>query len=252
MQIGLEDILTNATTETTALGQVVDFMQSAMREYASLIQGLAGDNLSGLTAYGAVLEADFDTARMAATSVLVLKWIDLALLRRIAEHGPTLGSKHISAPVVMTPDYIAESLDTFPLEMLEIHQRRATLAGQDHFAELDIQPEHLRLQCEREFKRILIRMRQGLLAAAGRVTALEELEVGVGVDTVRTARGLVWLRCNRASLGREALVSECEQVCGSALNGLRAALELYGEHGMREFDALYHDVETLAKVADAS
>lgn len=231
---------------------MVDFMQPAMREYASLLLDLAGENLSGLTAYGPVLEADFDRTRMAATSVMVLNRIDLALLRRIAEHGPTLGSKHISAPIVMTPDYIAESLDTFPLELLEIHQRRATLAGRDHFAELDIQAEHLRLQCEREFKRILIRLRQGLLAAAGRVTAIGELVVGVGMDIVRTARGLVWLRGNRTGLTREALLSECERICGGSLTGLRAALELYGEHGMREFDALYHDVETLAKVADAS
>ena len=243
--------MTNATAETAGPGQVVDFMQPAMREYASLLQDSAGDNLSGLTAYGPVLEASFDTTKMAASSVLVLNRIDLALLRRIAEHGPALGSKHISAPIVMTPDYISGSLDTFPLELLEIHQRRATLAGRDHFADLEIQPEHLRLQCEREFKRILIRLRQGLLAAAGRVMALDELEVGVGMDIVRTARGLVWLRGNRASLGREALVSECERICGGTLNGLRAALELYGDHGMREFDALYFDVETLAKVADA-
>lgn len=242
--------MTNTTAESTSASQVVELMRPACEQYVSMMQDLAGDNLSGLTAYGTVLDADFDAARMAASSVLVLERIDLTLLRRLAEHGANLGRKHITAPVVMTPDYITGSLDTFPLELLEIHQRHATLAGRDHFADLEFQPEHMRLQCEREFKRILIRLRQGLLAAAGRELAIEELEIDIGQHILRTVRGLLWLKGNAAYASRDAVVSECERLVGESLAGIRGALELYGEHGMRQFDDLYHDVERLARVAD--
>lgn len=242
--------MTETTTTATDPARIVDFMQPACAQYTALMQDLAGDNLAGLTAYGPVLDSDFDATRMTASSVLVLDQIDLSLLRRIAEHGPELGRKHLAAPVVMTPDYIRGSLDTFPLELLEIHQHHATLAGRDFFDDLTFQTEHVRLQCEREFKRILIRLRQGLLAASGRELAIEELELDIGQHILRTARGLLWLKGKADHASRDTVVSECERLVGDSLPGIRGALELYGEHGMRQFDALYHDVESLAQVAD--
>jgi len=242
--------LSETSTEQTDQTQIVDFMRPGCEKYAGLIRQLAGESLAGLTAYGPVLDSDFDATRMTASSVLVLDGIDLSLLRRIAEHGPELGRKHLAAPVVMTPGYIRGSLDTFPLELLEIHQHHATLAGRDFFDDLSLQVEHVRLQCEREFKRILIRLRQGLLAASGRELAIEELELDIGQHILRTARGLLWLKGNTDYASRDTVVSECERLVGESLAGVRGALELYGEHGMRQFDALYHDVESLARVAD--
>lgn len=242
--------MTTAATDSIDVSGVADFMRPAMRDYAGLIQNLAGDNLAGLTAYGPVLDPAFDTTRMAAASVMVLKEVDLQLLRSLAAEGSKLGAKNISAPVVMTPDYITGSADTFPLELLEIQQRYTTLIGEDYFAGLTFEPEHMRLQCEREFKRILIRLRQGLLAAAGREQEIEALELDIGQHLLRAARGLLWLKGEMQLLQRDAVVEACERLAGSALNGLRGALDLYGQHGMREFDALYNDVEQLAKVAD--
>lgn len=243
-------VLIDAATHSGDPPQVVDFMQSPLQACTELIERLVGDRLAGLTAYGAVLDADFDVARMTATCVLVLREIDLSLLRRLAEHGPKLGAKHMAAPIVMTPAYISASLDTFPLELLEIHQHHKTLAGDDHFADMEIQPEHLRLQCEREFKRILIRLRQGLLAAAGREQVLEELQIDVGQHVMRAARGLLWLKGERHYARREEVLDACRRLASVSLDGVRNALDLYGEHGPQQFDAIYHDVERLARVAD--
>ena len=67
----------------------------------------------------------------------------------------------------MTPAYLSGSVDSFPLELLEIQQRRAVLWGDDYFADLKLDQADVRLQCERELKRILLGMRQGLLASGG-------------------------------------------------------------------------------------
>ena len=238
------------TTEEESPATVTPSMRSALQDYAKLLDDLAGDNLSGLTVFGAVLGPDFDPSRMAASSVVVLDQIDLGLLRRIAEHGPKLGHLHITAPLVMTRVYIASSLDSFPLELLEIHQRHVTLLGNAHFEHIEIQPEHLRLQCEREFKRILMRLRQGLLAAGSREDVLAELEVDIGQHLLRTLRGLLWLKGDKEPLPRDQVLAESEKLVGQPLPGVGAAVRTSGEHGWAEFQALYADVEKLASIAD--
>lgn len=237
-------------TEGEALSMVTPSMRAPLREYADLLAGLGGDNLMGLTAFGAVLGEYFDPQRMTAGTVMVLREIDLGLLRRIAEHGPKLGSKRITAPLVMTPAYITSSLDTFPLELLEIHQRHLTLLGEDHFETLKIEPDHLRLQCEQEFKRILIRLRQGLLAAGTREDVLDELVLDVGQHLLRTLRGLLWLKDQKEPLARDLVLAETERLTGGALPGVRGAIESSGAQGWEQFRALYADVERLAAVAD--
>jgi hypothetical protein len=234
-----------------AIEQVTESMRSAVRDYAVLVERLAGPKFIGLTVFGAVLDAGFDVARGPVDSVLVLEQTDLGLLRRLGEHGKRLGSKGIAAPLVMTPDYIAGSLDTFPLELLEIYQRRATVNGRDCFDGLEFAPQHVRLQCEREFKRVLIRLRQGVLAAAGREAVLGELRSDVGRHLLRTLRGLLWLKGIREFLAPGLVVTEAEKIAGASPGGIRNALLLHGEHDWAEYTALYSEVERLAGLADA-
>lgn len=238
------------TINENTLSRVAQSVRSGVRAYAELLARLSGENLAGLTFFGAVLGDAFDPSRMAAASVMVLRRVDLDLLRTLAEHGAKLGSRHISAPLVMTPDYIAASLDTFPLELLEIHQHHATLLGEDHFDALEFDAAHVRLQCEREFKRTLIQMRQGLLAAAGREKVLGEMELDIGLHLLRTLRGLLWLKGGREPMARDAVLDESEKLVARPLPGVREALQPYGEHGWTAFTALYEDVEALAAVAD--
>jgi len=226
-------------------------MQPAMRDYAALVERLAGAKLIGLTVFGAVLDADFNVAGGPADSVMVLEAMDLDLLRRLAEHGPKLGSRGIAAPLVMTPEYIARSLDTFPLELLEITQHRTTVLGRDCFEELEFDARHVRLQCERELKRVLIRLRQGLLAAAGREAVLGELREDVGRHLLRTLRGLLWLKGVRDFVPAGQVIGEAEKITGMTLGGVRKAVLFRGEHDWAEFTALYAEVEKLAGLADA-
>lgn len=233
-----------------ALNHVPPAMQAPLRSYAERVEQLTADNLAGLTIFGEVLRSEFDASNAAAASVLVLQRNDLTSLRRLAEHGPTLGRRRIAAPLVMTPVYIAASRDTFPLELLEIHQRHATLCGHDYFAELPLQSEHVRLQCEREFKRILIQLRQALLAAAGREAVLGEAVVAAGPHVLRTLRGLLWLKGAKDWQPDDALVADGEKLAGRPLGGLRGAIHAPGQHGWADFTALYEDAEKLAAVAD--
>lgn len=235
----------------TKLDRIVESMRQPLRQYAELVQKLGEENARALTLYGAITTGAFEPAVQPAMNVLVLNEVDLDLLRRLAEHGLKLGKARIAAPLIMTPAYIQASLDTFPLELIEIHQQHLTVFGEDHFADLSFEDAHVRLQCEREFKAILIRLRQGLLAAAGRERLVAELEVEIGGSLARTLRGLLWLKGQKEAKPATQVVMAVEKVIDKPLPGVRAALERAGEHGWEQLRLLYADIETLGKIVDA-
>jgi hypothetical protein len=226
-------------------------MRGAIRDYARLVRETAGTSARALTLFGAVVSGSFDPDRHTARSVLVVDRIDLSVLRRLGGHGASLGRAGVSAPLIMTPGYIKASLDTFPLEFLEIKQRHATVFGTDYFENITFVDDHIRLQCERELKAILIGLRQGLLAAAGRERFLSALEVDVGEGLMRTLRGMLWLKGHREARPAAAVIEEVERITERRFRGVRTALDPDADHGWEAFEDLYRDVEALGEMADA-
>ncbi len=232
------------------LDRISAHMRDAVREYAAFLRELAGSNGKALTMYGAVTSDQFDVDRHTAHNVLVLDSIDLGMLRRLSEQGARLGKSRIRAPLIMTPKYIDESRDTFPLELIEIHQQHATVFGEDYFAELAFAEADIRLQCERELKSVAIQLRQGLLAAAGREQFLEQVETGMGEALLRTLRGMLWLKGTKDGEPAGAVIDEIERLSESRLNGIRTAVSPTAGHGWDGFTALCADVERLSEVVN--
>ncbi len=229
---------------------LVEAMREPVRKFADRVQTLAGDNGLALIGFGAIATPDFDPARHIARSVLVLEHIDLECLRELAKDGVKLGKAGIAAPLVMTPAYIQGSLDTFPLELLEIQQCRVCLVGTDYFADVEFQDTHIRHQCERELKTILIGMRQGILAAAGREKILGAMEGDIAERLMRTLRGLLWLHGHRDFLTAVEVVGRMEQETDRSLPGIRGALQETRRHDWHDVTQLYEEIDGLQTLAD--
>lgn len=239
------------TDVAQTLDRVVESMREPLRDYVTLLQGMTKGQLKTLALFGTIAAGSFDPARHAARNVLVVPKVDLEMLRRLSAEGAKLGKARIAAPLVMTPEYIKESLDTFPLELLGISQCHVILVGDDPFVDLKFDDSHVRLQCERELKTVLIGMRQGLLAAAGRDKILGALEVDVAEGLLRTLRGMLWLKGSKDALPAPKVLEEIEKVTDRKLDGIRTALDPNATHGWDQFRTLYQDVEALGKIADA-
>lgn len=226
-------------------------MRAPLGRYADTLKELAGANALSLTLFGAVAAGAFNPRSHTARSVFVVGAVDLDVLRQLARQGPRLGKARIAAPLIMTPEYIGESLDTFPLEFLEIAQRHICVFGEDHFRELPLQADHVRHQCERELKTIQLGMRQALLAAAGRDKALTTVEVDVGERLLRSLRGLLWLHGDTEAKAAMDAVAAVEEGLHRSLPGIRGAVDDRSNHGWEEFKTLYADVDALRTHIDA-
>lgn len=222
-----------------------------LRRYVETLQELFGGGVLGLTAYGPAVTGEYDLSMDFLRNVLVLDAVDLHTLRRLSLRGTQLGRDHIAAPLVMTPPYIAASRDTFPLELMEIAAARYTVLGRDFFADLEFEQRHVRLQCERELKGVIIRLRQGLLTAAGRDDFLTDLEMDVAATMTRTLRGVLWVGDRRDYLPPLRMLEEVERMTGGHYAGLRAALILEADHDWEEFASLHRDVVALMEFVDA-
>jgi hypothetical protein len=230
--------------------RIAPFMDEPLRAFAQLIRDLGGDDALALTLFGAVLTDGFDRRQDTARSVLVVRQIDLSMLWRISEHGTKLGKDAIAAPLIMTPEYLTSSLDVFPLELLNIQQRHLVLFGTDYFNDLNFEPQHIRLQCERELKTLLIGLRQGLLAAAGKEKLLEPIELDASEGLMRTMRGILWLKSDRQPRPALEVLTAIEKLIDRKLDGLRLAIDLGAHHGWNEFVQFYRDVEALGAMVD--
>ncbi len=238
------------TLSMTHCEQLVEAMQEPVKKFVDRLETLGGTNCLALIGFGPIATPDFDPARHTARSVLVLERIELEMLRELAKDGIKLGKAKIAAPLVMTPAYILGSLDTFPLELLEIQQCRVCLGGTDYFADIAFQDAHIRLQCERELKTILIGMRQSILAAAGREKILGAMESDIAERLMRTLRGLLWLHGQLGFLPVIEVVSRIERETERALPGIRSALQETRRHDWHDVTQLYHEIDGLKTLAD--
>ena len=239
------------TADLQGIDRVALPVRDAVQQYADILTELASEDLIGLTLYGPVLATSFDRSRQTVRNVVVLQQIDLEVLRKLGQHGARLAKTRIAAPIVMTPSYIQESLDTFPLELLEIQLHHATLLGEDYFESFDFQPEHIRLQCERELKVLLVGMRQGLLASGGDAKRLGRLEDCAAETLARILQGLLWLKGDRDAMDQVELITRAESVLEQELPAVHAIADSAAGRGWEQFVSLYEDLEVLRETVDA-
>ena len=71
------------------------------------------------------------------------------------------------APLMFTRDRLRNSADVFPMEISDIREFHKVLHGENPVADVEVKPENLRLELERELKGKLIQLRERFLDIAG-------------------------------------------------------------------------------------
>ncbi|RKY36159.1 MAG: hypothetical protein DRP73_03815, partial [Candidatus Omnitrophota bacterium] len=123
-----------------------------------------------------------------------------------------------------TLDYIHKSLDSFPMEFLELKENHITIYGNDIFSTLEIDTSNLRLQVEQVLKGRLLRIRQWYLEKGFRKRELRKvMEFGLK-DVFPALRNLIRLKQGSVPQGKDEVVKELENVLGMNLNFVRQIL----------------------------
>ena len=147
----------------------------------ALVRGLAGavgPRLKSVVLYGSAARGDFVRKTSDLNLIIVVESLDPATLEGLAPLLKRFLRRGHPVPRLFSPALIAASADTFPIEFLEIRSSRAVLYGEDPFAGVAIRRDCLRLQCEREIKEKMMRLREGYVLCHDRPRTLRRLLAG--------------------------------------------------------------------------
>jgi hypothetical protein len=222
-----------------------------LAEAAAELAALGGDAVKTLVVYGSAAGAGFRPARSDVNLAVVLEPLEFVHLQRIAQWWTRWRRHRVAAPLVLSLTELARSRDIFPLELLDIQARHRTLAGAELFADLVVDPEAVRAECEREAKGKLLRLRALYLELAGSARDLHALMLDSRKTFLHVMRGLLHLRGEPWSGDGAEVVRAFEQHFACALPVLAAL----GEHELtgtiaERFAAYLDEIELLATIAD--
>jgi predicted nucleotidyltransferase len=137
--------------------------ESVFREYVTDWQTAFGREVESIILYGSAARGEYVAGKSDINFLVALTPAGMAKLRQAVEITEKWRPRSVQIPRVLTRDYIHASLDSFPVEFLDMKLHHRVVFGSDPLADLEISPQNLRLQLEREFKGNLLHLREGLL-----------------------------------------------------------------------------------------
>lgn len=218
-----------------------------------------GDAALCIGVYGSAAGDDFAAGHSDVNLVIVLSRVTFADLRLI---GTTLereaGDLLFATPLVITPSFLRDARDSFPIEIDDIGARHRVLHGEDLLGGLAVEQTHLRQEAEREARSELLRLR-ALVMHRPPEESLQRALSGLGATIGVIERALLRKSAAAQPLRGATLFAEVERRQGIRLSALARLHEMRdGSESWPTGDALddlvaacLRDVETLVAWVDS-
>ncbi|RPI36191.1 MAG: hypothetical protein EHM54_06340 [Nitrospiraceae bacterium] len=215
------------------------------------------DNIHSIHIVGSSLTQDFNEKTSDINSVVVLKAMDLKFVEFVAPLGKKYRKKGVAAPLIMTPEYIAGSLDVFPVEFLDLKLIHETVFGEDILKDIEIKTSDLRQQCEREIKTKLIGLRQGYVSSMGDKHILTERFVSSITGYMPLFRGIIHLMGKERPVGKydvikilSAATGVNTAIFGKIFDMKKGIIKPGKDELVTVFEEYYSATEKIGKVID--
>jgi len=149
--------------------------EQIFQEFTNDYKNAFGDELIAIILYGSAARGEYIYKKSDINFLVVLSEMGITKLRDVFPFISKWKKRKVSTPLMLTPEYIQSALDSFPVEFLTMKQSYQVVYGEDVLAKIEIHPEHLRLQCEREMRGKLLWLREGFLNTHGKAALIKRL-----------------------------------------------------------------------------
>lgn len=247
----------NEQRQNVVLDTLRDEIKETVMAFAEKVSEKLGPNLQSITLVGSSLTSDFKQGYSDINTVIVLEKQALEYLNILAGMAKAMNKKKIAMPLLMTTDYIERSRDVFGIEFLSFQLIHETILGPDPFCQLNFAKSDVRLQCERELKATLIRLRQGYIASAANKKLVRDILISAVSGLVPLLSAVLWLKdIERPRESQAVLVKalgelsiKSDRLC-EVLGWRHQKLKLSQIEIQGAFKAVYTAIEELSVIVD--
>lgn len=239
------------------LERVSDVVAEKARPFLEEILRGYPDNIHSIHLTGSTVTDDYHEKTSDISSIVVLEKMDLRFVEFLAPLGKKYRKKGISAPLIMTPEYIRTSLDVFPIEFLDFKHIHETVFGEDILQGLTVSNRDLRQQCEREVKSRLIGLRQGYISSMGDRQELTGRLTGSISGYIPLFRGIICLLGRERPVRKHDVIAELASATGvdtaifrKVLDMKRGRLQPSKEEIDTIFEEYYDATEKIGEIID--
>lgn len=149
--------------------------EEIMQEFAGDVKNIFGDELVAVILFGSGAAGTYVPKKSDINFLIVLSESGIVKL----SHGFSLMNKwrkrNVAVPLLLTREYIENSLDSFPIEFFNMKKHYQVVYGRDVLENLSIPKENLRLELEEQIKGKLLHLRADFLATMGKREELNNL-----------------------------------------------------------------------------
>jgi len=167
-----------------------------------------GDDLISIILFGSGATGEYVPGKSDLNFLVVLADDSAHSLKRAMDTVARWRKRMVNTPLFMTPEYIASSLDSYPIEFLDMKSNYRLVSGKDVLQDLRFQPSDVRVQCERELKGKLLHLRQAYLESQGKAKNLREIIAASITPFISIFQGLLYLKKAAIPRTREEIVEK--------------------------------------------
>ena len=219
--------------------------------YCNSILTILGDNLRSIVIYGSASSGEYIPGKSDINLLFVGKRFGLDVFKALEKVVIKGIKRRISTPLFFTPEHIKTSKDVFPIEFLEMSDNHITIYGGDIFEDLQINDEHLRLECEEQIKRKLIRTRQAWFEVAGRKGKVASLLYVSLVSVIPSIRGIIRLQGEAPPPAKNEVIDRASEVLAIDLDVFKEILKIKRTGKILDVESIFERyLEVLSTLAN--
>ena len=226
-------------------------------EITAHYKGAFGEDLISIILYGSAAGQDYRPGKSDINFMVVLSEKGVDRISDAFKIVTKWRKKNVAVPLLLTEEYLKDSLDTFPIEFLEMKTAYKVIHGEDLLAHVQFEKPDLRRQAERELKGKLLHLRQEFLESRGKVEHLTELVSSSLAAFTPVFRALLFISGEAQEIKRADLL---KQVCTRfdlsidlfhrLLRISRGEVKVPASDMNDLFDLYVEEMDKLAKIVD--
>ncbi|MFO7987311.1 MAG: hypothetical protein R6U38_15740 [Desulfatiglandaceae bacterium] len=216
-------------------------------------------DLVSIILYGSATGPDFIPGKSDINFMIVLTEEGIDHLDRAFDVVGRWRKKGVAVPLFLTESYVQTSLDVYPIEYLNFQRNHQLVFGKDILKDLTVDPEFLRLQCEREVKGKLLLLREAFLETSGRPGPLKALAGQVLPAIIALFEALLYLKGEALPQKKHEVITAASKVLGIDPGVFEILLHIREgqvkpdrEKGVLVFKACLREMRKLSQIVDAS